>query len=52
MKLSSARNDLKFVDFMKNKYDEMLDEATARYEIAKGKKDIDLEEHIRELTAK
>ena len=52
MKLSAARNDLSFVDYMKKKYEEMLDEATARYEVAKGKKDIDLEEHIRELTAK
>jgi hypothetical protein len=52
MRLKAARSDLDFVDFMKKKYEEMLDQSTARYELAKGEKDVDLEEHIRELTAK
>jgi len=52
MRLKAARGDLDFVDFMKKKYEEMLDQSTARYELAKGEKDVDLEEHIRELTAR
>jgi hypothetical protein len=52
MKLKSARTDRDFVNFQRAKYDELVEESQARYEAAKAEKDIDLEEHIRELTAK
>ena len=52
MRLKAARNDRDFVNFSKAKYDELVEVTQARYEVAKGEKDLDLEEHIRELTAK
>lgn len=52
MKLKAARSDRDFVNFQKAKYDELVEASQARYEAAKGEKDVDLEEHIRELTAK
>jgi len=52
MRLKTARNDRDFVNFQKRRYEELVQETQARYEEARERKDLDLEDHVRELTAK